>query len=459
MKRKQTIRGRKKKNSREKQVYYGLAVLAALFVVVGLTSAVRGDMGKSEEVSKMEEPVDIKREEEEPEEDEDNAADKDKLAENPDIRVLIMTNGFRGTVHPEVKLSSETGMTVTYGDKEKKYKKDKTLELEPDHKWFKEGVVRIKAEEGKITIKSLKRGDGVPSYDGVIELRSTAEGIVVINELPVESYLCGVVPSEMPSSYELEALKAQAVCARSYAYRQMEKFGYPEYEAHVNDSTDYQVYNNSGQAKVCAKAVEETAGQAVMYKGKIATTYYYSTSSGKTTTMEAWGTKPGKSNGYLYSAEVKGENGDYEKDLPWYRWTVSVSAKTLSDLISLNTGKDIGTLTGIEITKRGPGDVALVMKASGDKGSVTVKTENKIRKALGGSDYKIKRQDGSETDGRDLLPSAFFTIEKKEDKFVIKGGGFGHGIGMSQTGANEMAKQGKNYIDILTLFYKDISVE
>lgn len=458
MKKKQTIRGRKKK-SREKQVYYGLAILAALFVIVGLTSAVRGDMGKSKEVSKMDETVDIKQEDGGSEDDKEDTDDKDKLAENPDIRVLIMTNGFRGIAHSEVKLYSETGMTVTYGDKEKEYKKKKTLTFEPDHKWFKEGIVRVKAADGKITVKSLERGDGVPSYDGVIELRSTAEGIVIINELPVESYLCGVVPSEMPSSYELEALKAQAVCARSYAYRQMEDYGYPEYEAHVNDSTDYQVYNNSGQAETSSKAVQETAGQAVMYNGKIATTYYYSTSSGKTTTMEAWGTEPNESNGYLYSAEVRGDDGDYEKDLPWYRWTVSVSAETLSNLISLNTGKDIGTLSSIKITKRGPGDVALVMKAKGDKGSVTVKTENKIRKALGGSEYKIKRQDGSETDGRDLLPSAFFTIEKKGDEFVIEGGGFGHGIGMSQTGANEMAKQGKDYIDILTLFYKDISVE
>ena len=175
--------------------------------------------------------------------------------------------------------------------------------------------------------------------------------------------------------------------------------------------------------------------------------------------MEAWGPKPGKKNGYLYSAKIKGENGDYEKDLPWYRWSVTVPVKTLSNLIGLNTGKDIGLLESVEITKRGPGDVAVAMKAVGDKGSVTVKTENKIRRALGGSEYKIKRQDGSETNGRDLLPSAFFTIEKKGEEFVIEGGGFGHGIGMSQTGANEMAKQSKDYKEILSLFYKDITVE
>ena len=71
----------------------------------------------------------------------------------------------------------------------------------------------------------------------------------------------------------------------------------------------------------------------------------------------------------------------------------------------------------------------------------------------------IQRNDGSETPGRELLPSAFFTIEQNADTYTIRGGGFGHGIGMSQNGANEMAKQGMDYISILKTFYADISVE
>lgn len=456
---------KKRKKNKEKQIYYAISLLVMIFIVVGLTTAVKGGAKKSVEVSKVEKvkPEDEKKA--------DKAADKNTAdngnpdksekikADNPDIRVLLMTNGFSDITHSQISLSSESGMIVTYGKDKKEYKKKKVLKIAPDHEWFEQGAVRISAKKGKIKVESLKRGDGQPSYDGVIELRSTAEGIVIINELSVESYLCGVVPSEMPASYELEALKAQAVCARSYAYRQMEKYAYPEYEAHINDSTSYQVYNNSSQAETSSNAVKETAGETVRYKGEIVSTYFYSTSCGRTTTMEAWGTKPGKKNGYLYSAKIKGENGDYEKDLPWYRWSVTVPVKTLSNLIGLNTGKDIGLLESVEITKRGPGDVAVAMKAVGDKGSVTVKTENKIRRALGGNEYKIKRQDGSETNGRDLLPSAFFTIEKKGEEFVIEGGGFGHGIGMSQTGANEMAKQSKDYKEILSLFYKDITVE
>ena len=155
---------------------------------------------------------------------------------------------------------------------------------------------------------------------------------------------------------------------------------------------------------------------------------------------------------------VCGDNGDYEKDLPWYRWTAQVPVQTLSALVSTNTGVNVGTLSGVEVTKRGPGDVALQIVASGDAGSVTVDTENKIRAALGGSGYTITKNDGSTSQSTSLLPSAFFTIERSGDTFVISGGGFGHGIGMSQNGATEMAKQGADYREILQLFYRDVEI-
>ena len=90
---------------------------------------------------------------------------------------------------------------------------------------------------------------------------------------------------------------------------------------------------------------------------------------------------------------------------------------------------------------------------TGEKGSAVVKTENKIRRAFGGSGYEIIRQDGTSTASGSLLPSAFFTVEKSGDTFVIRGGGYGHGIGMSQNGANEMARKGKSCQEILQLFY------
>lgn len=440
----------------EKYFVYGMQILICLLIIGGLLAALThredGLIGK------------MRREEEQKNTDEgEKAPEEEKAPEivinNPNIRVLIMTNGYANIVHPSVEMSSSSGFCITFGDQTQEVGPEQPLTFAPDDPRFQSGNVRISAKDGgEIALNSIQRGCGTPSYAGVIELRTTAEGIAVINELPVETYLCRVVPSEMPCTYELEALKAQAVCARSYAYQQMQSFAYPEYEAHVNDSTDYQVYGNSLPQEATNQAVAETGGQVVRYQDRLVTTYYYSTSCGKTAGVEAWGTAPNAENQYLQSVEVKDEQGDYEAGLPWYRWEAKIPAGTLSALISQNTGTNVGTLQSVEVTKSGAGGVALQICATGDAGSVTVDTENKIRRALGGSGYEIVNQAGTAAASTALLPSAFFTIRREGDVFIISGGGFGHGIGMSQNGANEMAKKGKNYIDILTMFFCEVSV-
>ena len=377
--------------------------------------------------------------------------------EEQNIRVLIMGNGYSGEVHDRVSISSESEICIRYGNKQDTVKAGNAFTIQPDDKRFEEGNIIVSSDK-KIVLEHLERGYGIPAYEGNVELIATVEGIVIINELSVEKYLQAVVPSEMPASYELEALKAQAVCARTYAYRQMAEYGYPEYEAHVNDSTDYQVYGNVKAQKSTNQAIKDTKGQTVYYQGEMATTYYYSTSCGKTTDMSAWGGQTSEANAYLQSVKVKGKSGDYEKNLPWYRWSAKVPADHLSNLFGLNTGKDVGKIKSIEVTKRGGGEVAAQVKVTGEKGTAVVETENKIRAAFGGEGYQITLNDGTVTESRTLLPSAFFTIEKEGEYFLIKGGGFGHGIGMSQNGANEMAKQGADYKEILRLFYQDIEI-
>lgn len=443
---------RRKQNRHRKSIYLCTCILCSAFLVVlaahWLPDQARGlkiRLGVEKENSEGK-GFDKLQEEAKPD-----------IKDNPDIRVLLMTDGYRDIVHSEVSLSAESGYTLTYGNETEEHGSE-AVTIRPDDVRFQQGNIQIQAKEGSVTLESLTRGCGTPEYDGIIELRTTAEGIVIINQLPVESYLCRVVPSEMPSDYELEALKAQAVCARSFAFRQMESYAYPEYEAHVNDSTDFQVYGNSKPQEASTKAVAETGGETVQYGGNIVTTYYYSTSCGNTTSVEAWGTQPSDSNAYLKSVEVAGKDGDYEKELPWYKWKAEAPVQTVEESISRFTGKDIGTLHTVEVTGRGPGDVAIQITATGDKGSVTVETENKIRTALAG-DYEIERQDGSKSKCSRLLPSAFITIEKSGNTFVISGGGFGHGIGMSQNGANQMAKQGKNYREILKLFYQGVTIQ
>lgn len=385
-----------------------------------------------------------------------------KKEEEKKIRVLIKTEGFKNETHIRVEVKSSSGLIIQAGETKKKVKGKKTYAITPDYKLFKQGSVVIKPKKkgDKITLVGLKRGYEEPSYRGTLELYKTAEGIAVVNEVSVEEYLYAVVPSEMPPSYEIEALKTQAVCARSYAYCQMQEYSYPEYKAHVDDSTTFQVYGNCKEAERTTKAVNDTKGELLYYGKEVVRTYYYSTSCGHSTSVEAWGTTRSKKNEYLKGADICDENGnDYEKDLPWYRWKASIPEQTLSDLIELNTGTEIGSLTNVQVTRQGTGGIALAMKATGTTGSVTVETENKIRSALGGSGYEIIRQDGTRVASTRLLPSAFITISKEDGEYVIKGGGFGHGIGMSQNGANEMAKDKKTYREILDLFYPGTKVK
>ena len=377
-------------------------------------------------------------------------------SENPLIRVVLKTNGFQGIAHPKVELRAEGGLCI--GEE----KEAETITIEPDDARFQSGSIRISPqnEEERIEVSSLSRGCGIPSYRGVMELYATAEGIVIVNEVPLEEYLYGVVPSEMPASYHMEALKCQAVCARSYAYCQMLTFAYPGYEAHVDDSVSFQVYVNSGEKEATTKAVKETAGKKLMFQGQVVKTYYYSTSSGHSTDIGAWGSTITEDKKYLKGVPICDEKGNaYEEKLPWYRWKATVSQDVLCGLIENYAGKELGKLQEVSVTKRGTGDVALQLTVKGSQGSAVVETENKIRTALGGTGYNIEKQDGSIVKSTKLLPSAFFTIAKSGENYIIEGGGYGHGIGMSQNGANEMAKTGKTYRDILQFFYQGAKVK
>ena len=113
-------------------------------------------------------------------------------------------------------------------------------------------------KEDKITILNVNKSYGNPSYRGDIEIALYDEGLVIINEVPIEEYLYAVVPSEMPVRFGVEALKVQAVCARSYAYKQLMNNSYGKYGAHVDDSVNFQVYNNVEEKEDSIRAVKGT---------------------------------------------------------------------------------------------------------------------------------------------------------------------------------------------------------
>lgn len=432
---------------KEQYIYYGLCAVTAMLLIVAVINKREMKQDQLRETKKQEQSQEQKKAEE-------------KDVGNAVIRVLIRGEGFQEELHEKVGITAPGGLVIEYGGGREELEAQAVFEAAADHPYFASGAIRISPRQPgeKLTVTTLTRGYGVPSYGGIIELVANG-GVAVINEIPFEKYLYGVVPSEMPASYEMEALKCQAVCARSYAYHQMQEMAYPQYQAQVDDSTAFQVYGNSEIQPSVIQAVDETAGQKLWYQGQVAAAYYYSTSCGMSTDMTAWGGSAGEETAYLKSISISGEQGDYEKELPWYRWEAAIPKTVISALISEYAETDIGNLTRLEVTERGAGGVALVLVAEGDRGSAVIETENKIRRALGGSGYEIMKQDGNLTPARDLLPSAFFEIEEQPEQIILHGGGFGHGIGMSQNGANEMAKQGMGYEEILKTFYCGVTIE
>ena len=334
-------------------------------------------------------------------------------------------------------------------------------------------------------------------YSGSLELRHTASGYTLVNVVPLETYLCSVVSSEMPSSFEKEALKAQAVCARSYAYIQMLRGDLAAYGAHVDDSTAYQVYNKTVPQDNVKEAVAETASEILTCQREPVEAYYFSTSVGFTNTPDAWNvTDPGQypylqrvclsidpsdsdlSKEQIFRDYLTQDPAGYDSEIRYYRWAAEADfcpvLSRISDILKNrhsispknvlyyeSDGKetepfDIQNLTGFgEMTRNRSGYLTSVTLTC-DNGKVKVLTEYNIRLLFGTAVTQIEYKDGGKADTLSMLPSAACVIDSQMNgTYKITGGGFGHGIGMSQNGANGMAKSGFGYQDILTFFYQN----
>lgn len=337
-----------------------------------------------------------------------------------------------------------------------------------------------------IYIQGLKRKGLQASYIGQFELKITKNlnTFNVINVLDINSYLKGVVPNEMPVSFGLEALKAQAIAARNYVNRpQNQNSNY-----NICDSTACQVYfGANSHAPLADKAVEQTNGIFALYKYEPILALYSSTAGGITESHEntfgegAMQIGP-KSHPYLKSVgnralKTEEDIKEYYSSMPQsndiksplYRWRVEWTRAELEETLNrtlvaqsktglvepkFEEGTEIEELQDIRVLKRGDSGKALLIEIVAKNGCWRVKKELGIRRVL---------QNGSK-----MLYSANFYIDKTEkmlndkpielERVALIGGGFGHGVGMSQYGAGYMAGEGKDYVDILKYYYQGITV-
>lgn len=419
------------------------------------------------------------------------------------IRVLISNSDYTNYYHDEVTVTSDTDFTISYGDVVKEYKAKDKIQFRNGSEELAGGSAQIvsKEEGGRITISSIKRQSGHPAYRGTLELTKDDKGVLVVNELPVEEYLYGVIPSEMPVSYETEALKAQAICARAYAYRQMESDNYAKYGAHLDDSISSQVYNNVQEDERAVFAVDDTYGVVPCYDNEVIEAFFFSTSCGTTSNNSVvWGGNPepylldtmetelndiaSLDNEDSFRSFIDGNlgTGFIEEEEPFFRWSVTFTKEQLTEainahlydrikampenLLAMNSKgeyekKDIssiGEVENIEITKRGASGIIEEMVIIGTAETILVKGQSNARALLCPERVAIRKQDGSTVEGWLTLPSAYFYVDCTKG-FTIYGGGFGHGVGLSQNGANDMAKLGYLASDIIAHYYTAVELK
>lgn len=435
------------------------------------------------------------------------------------IRVLVKASDFSGLFHEQLEVTSDTAFTIAYGSYDNRqtesYQAGEVVLITKDSLYFQGERVQIVPEvlTGRITLQNVSRSQGMPSYRGHMELNCTEDGIVAVNEVLLEEYLYCVVPSEMPASYPDEALQAQAICARTYAYGHMQRAGYPQYGAHVDDSTSYQVYNNILEQESTTTAVKETYGQLLFTaEGSLAGTYYYSTSCGVGTDATIWKTEEAETLDYLkgkainrQSMETMPDTGellrdeaafaafitqknedDFEVSEGWYRWSYEVLEIDLERMLgllqkrydansklvlTLQDGEyvsepieELDKICNLFISARGSGGIADELVIETGKNTYKVISEHNIRYVLNNGESPVVRQDGKEVAANTMLPSAFFILNAgKEGEnvvgYTLSGGGFGHGVGMSQNGAKNMAQSGYTARQILAFFYEGCTVE
>lgn len=447
----------------------------------------------------------------------ESAADKsiDKIAEksNMKIRVLLSDGGEYNQV--SVKLKGSGAYKVVYNGETTKLPADTYWE-DKDFKWVDgENIIRFEPvkENSNLSIYTITKASGTPMYKGALEVRKNGDYYILINEVNMEDYVAGVIPSEMPTNYGIEALKVQAIAARTYAYAAMQGDKFTDYGAQIDDTTASQVYNNTVPDEAAYEAANLTTGQVLENKeGQPISSKFFATSCGYTANYgDVWAGEsfPSYTPDYLVSekqyegkAIVKDMQDEEEaekffklgaKDLeaydeasPWFRWQVTLTKKQLTALmkpaiakisqsspglvkVKNKTGdwesqqvKDIGTIESLKVMGRGEGGNILALQVEGENATVKVNTEYLIRSLFASNEnqaLKVTRSDGSLSGAMSLLPSAFFAIDTAEDgSFTFYGGGFGHGVGMSQDGAKGMAEMGKDYKEIISHFYPTLEV-
>lgn len=314
-----------------------------------------------------------------------------------------------------------------------------------------EGSVRVRRAGGRLLVNDRRTAppvrvaggaafltvDGTPVRgDLVISVRDRR--VLVVNELALEDYVRSVVPSEVPSDWPAEALKVQAILARTYVLHQQAERGGNGFD--VDATVQSQVYRGiPSEDGRTSKAVEATAGRVVHYGGRLAFTPYHSTSAGPTEdASEVWG---------IDLPYLKGVDCSFDTESPAARWTRRVPLDEIEaslDQAGYRVGP-IGSLTPLGRNRSGRVSAVRIVHAGG---ALILKGED-LRRIIG---YR-------------RLPSMRFDLtafevnpESRQVEVWFQGGGWGHGVGLCQWGMKALAERGWTADQIISYYYPGTTI-
>lgn len=337
---------------------------------------------------------------------------------SPEIRVGILG----GVKQVSLKVSAPCVMiNAAKGNVLKKIPAGGNFIVDFEH--LKINAIEIRPEE--IPLKDLQIEIDRKKYYGGVSVNKEKDSLTVINLAPLEEYLRGVVSKEMSPSFPSEALKAQTIAARSFALKNRGR--------HVSEGFDLcatthcQVYNGVANFDSIDKAVDETRGEVLVYKEKLIDTNFHADSGGMTEDVaNVWG----RATPYLVAVREIVQIGT--------PWTVKIPAKDFSAQLHIDDVKSI------KLSKLTVGKGASDRTASGRVQSAQIN-----RKKFTGNELRQKFS----------LPSTLFDMKLDGGEVIFTGYGRGHGVGMSQLGARDYARNGWSYEKILAHYYKDTKLK
>jgi stage II sporulation protein D len=359
---------------------------------------------------------------------------------------------FSETPEPPATSLSESGRTVRVGlgqlEGETVLRAPESLSVNGDsklkfHRWLKGSAVEVIGQPYVEVLRLRENGTyRWSAYRGT--LRITKDGDLT-NVLDFEEYLAGVVPGEVPSYFPEESLKAMSVVARTYGLSQLGR--HQTYD--VCDTVHCQVYRGLGkESKSTNLAVAATSGELLTFEGQPVNALFHAVCGGTTAaSVEAW--PGGADKPYLSSRD----DGTYCAHSGRYRWQQEYSQSeltaTLRTALEATRGSEyrgLSTLQDMRVEERGPSGRVRVLSIESPELTYQIKGDA-IRWLFSGGRIS--------TAG---LQSTLFEVEKKEDGYVIKGGGWGHGVGLCQQGASGRAKAGQSYQQILHHYYPETAL-